>query len=473
MTGNIPGGVQIRTSKLKKLSMDQKQALLIDELKKYNTHVFLAGIIDVIERDFMYSHDDRFACLRFLLEFTYTNKHLAGAEKKIKKIGYIVDLVTELSPYEPLENMFLTYRDGYNVYLDEVHKNRFHYLPKRKVSKRYNTIGKEILDKFDHSIHDFLGFTVNEYYEVISRLVYSSLRNGTNKYAYLENIKNISNYEKIIDLLATKLLSTAIRVYLIGDYVYCIDMIYLEENAYFIMEESINKINNKLFSKISMYKGEYAEKLVFNELMKYSNPVRDVLIGGLQTDAIVLSDNTLLIIEVKAIKYDTDMKERSKSDRNGYKDLKKGINQLYDRVTALDKDIVIRNSKSNECIFSISEKDTVLPIMVTLDHLYELSELNHIDALELKLKMNPVIFNVDDFIAILERIDNITEFFDFLKFRYRLKENNHFIRDNFFSFLVFKKQVISKKNIVPNPITSREIVFKRNFIERYSTKDDR
>ncbi|MDX9691702.1 MAG: hypothetical protein RBT45_04540, partial [Acholeplasmataceae bacterium] len=159
--------------------------------------------------------------------------------------------------------------------------------------------------------------------------------------------------------------------------------------------------------------------------------------------------------------------------RNGYKDIKKGINQLYDRVTALDKDTVIRNSKSNECIFSISEKDTVLPIMVTLDHLYELSELNHIEALELKLKMNPVIFNVDDFIAILERIDNITEFFDFLKFRYRLKENNHFIRDNFFSFLVFKKQVISKKNIVPNPITSREIVFKRNFIERYSTKDDR
>jgi hypothetical protein len=337
----------------------------------------------MIDKDILFSQDDRFACISFLLKIVYEHKSHFGEEKSIKRAKYIRDLLVEITPYEPMDNVLITYNDGHNIYLDEFHKSKFHYYPKRKVSRNYYTIGKEILDHYDESIKSRYSFSINDYYEVIRRLVFLSLQEGNHRYAPIKNLENIPSFDKVLDLLSNELLSTSVRVYVINGYVYCTDMIYLEENAYFILEEAISKKDTKLISKISKIKGKYTEKIVTNAFVKLCETHSNVLIGGLETDVVVIYKKVLLIIEVKAIKYDIDMKENNKSERNCYKDLKKGIKQLSQRYNAVKLDRNIRTSDGKAIILTTSVDQIVIPLVITLDHLYELSELNHDEAKEI------------------------------------------------------------------------------------------
>ena len=306
----------IKTKKLKKLSLEEKKELFINELNKYNTHSFIVNLVDMINKDILFSQDDRFACISYLLKIVYENRDHLGKETSIKKSKYIRDLLVEITPYEPMDNLLITYNDGLNIYMDEFHKNKFHYYPKRKVSKKYYTIGKEILDCCDESINSRYNFSINDYYEVIRRLVFFSLKEGNHFYAAIKSLKDIPSYDKVLEVLSNDLLSTSVRIYIIDEYAYCSDMIYLEENAYFILEETISKTDTKLISKISKIKGRYTEEIVTSAFAKICITHNNVLVGGLETDVIAINKNVLLLIEVKAIKYDIDMKEKNKSERN-------------------------------------------------------------------------------------------------------------------------------------------------------------
>lgn len=215
--------------------MEQKECLLKEQLSKYNPHYLIKYVLKYVDKDILFSNDDRIAIYNYLFQFVHQNSEIAGNEIKIKRLGHLIKLITDLAPYEPMDNILITHHDDNNVYLDEFHKNRFHYYAKRKVSKEYFKIGREILEKFDIHIQKTFGFSIDVFYQTISSLVYESIKNTSLKFSTLESIKHIPNHENVINILSLDILSSSVKLYLIGTHIYCVDMIYLEENAYFIL----------------------------------------------------------------------------------------------------------------------------------------------------------------------------------------------------------------------------------------------
>lgn len=229
----------------------------------------------------------------------------------------------------------------------------------------------------------------------------------------------------------------------------------------------ISKKDQNLFAKMSMFKGKFVERLVFEQFNRVAEVHQNVKINNLETDLVVVDKNVVILVEVKAIKYDSDMKERTKSEQKCFKDLRKGINQLHDRLISIQNMNKIYSLETNMLVYEPNVSTFSIPLMITLDYLYDLSELNHHEASVLGLKINPVILNMDDFIAIMERIRSIDEFQDYLLMRYELKSKNYFYKDNFFLFMGYKNFLKSEHNENINPITTRNQVFMQNYFDRY------
>jgi len=430
----------------KNIDKERAKKELIEILSNRDIIPFIKNFFRKISVDFMDKEGKEFF-KDHMLKFIFDNE-LKNNQGNKKRYSYVkVKTYLESTyPQDPMSDILIMDNSQMSPSFYRRHTNQRHY-NRRRITNRYFSFIKTVFLKNRDLIIKELGFTVECYLGVLDQLLISEIRIHSMSESDLESyfinekeiyVINFENHEisKVIEFLCS--LNTSYKLYKIRDLLIASDYSMLYDNMFSIIVGRLKDRKSSFGNNL----GKMFEVELFNLFSSQYKTYSNCFIDNQEIDLVCLFGDVILIIEAKARFYSIDSMEDERNRNNARKKVEHAVTQLEKRVESLYNGKPVLDSEGNV----IADRNTtsmVIPIVVTLEDLFELNNITSDVATKRKLEFLAFTISLDELSGIFENMASPYQFVNYVYYRNMkmMFNKHHFHLDKFADFIIRNKKV--------------------------------